>query len=91
MRPASASYDEGVSAVEPNSLSELVVAEDGSIPAEQLERLGLGPGVHLRVVEAHQPVRETTGLRGSLRGFPDLDWDAFERASKLARRDLTSS
>jgi hypothetical protein len=77
--------------VEPSSESELVVAEDGSIPAEQLARLGLGPGDHLRVVEATHPVGEAAGLRGSLPDFPDLDWDAFERASELARRDLTSS
>jgi hypothetical protein len=85
------SYHEGVSAVDPTSHNELVVAEDGSIPAEQLARLGLGPGAHLRVVEATQPVSEPTGLRGSLPDFPDLDWDAFERASELARRDLASS
>lgn len=85
------SYAGGVSAVEPNPENELVVAEDGSIPADQLARLGLGPGVHLRVVEATtHPVSETTGLRGSLPDFPDLDWDAFERASELARRDLAS-
>lgn len=80
-----------MSAVEPSSETELVVAEDGSIPAEQLARLGLGPGAHLRVVQASRPVSETSDLRGSLPDFPDLDWDAFERASELARRDLASS
>jgi hypothetical protein len=29
---------------------ELVVADDGSIPADQVARLGLRPGSHLRVV-----------------------------------------
>lgn len=80
-----------MSAVEPKPEKELVVADDGSIPAEQLTRLGLGPGAHLRVVEASGPASATKGLRGSLPDFPDLDWDAFERASELARRDLGSS
>lgn len=39
-----------MSAVDPKP-EELVVADDGSIPAEQLARLGLRPGAHLRVVE----------------------------------------
>ncbi len=30
---------------------ELVVAADGSIPADQLARLGVAPGAHLRVVD----------------------------------------
>ena len=67
------------------------MAEDGSIPAAQLARLGLRPGAHLRVVEASKPAGETTGLAGSLPDLPDLDWDAFERASELARRDLAGS
>jgi len=79
-----------VSAVDPTE-KELVVAEDGSIPAEQLASLGLQPGAHLRVVEASQPVDETTGLAGSLPDLPDLDWDAFDRASELARRDLAGT
>jgi hypothetical protein len=31
---------------------DLVVAADGSIPADQLKRLGVRPGAHLRVLEA---------------------------------------
>lgn len=31
---------------------DLVVAADGSIPADQLKRLGVLPGAHLRVIEA---------------------------------------
>lgn len=30
-------------------------------------------------------------VAGSLPDFPDLDWDDFERASELARQDLTPS
>ncbi|MGH9139438.1 MAG: hypothetical protein ACRD0G_20705 [Acidimicrobiales bacterium] len=75
-----------MSAVEPNAEKELVVADDGSIPAEQLARLGLRPGAHLRVVEA------VAGERGEGRGVnlqaPDLDWEDFERGSELAQRDL---
>lgn len=33
------------------SKGELIVAEDGSIPAEQLQRFGLQAGTHLRVVK----------------------------------------
>ena len=78
-----------VSAVEPNAEKELVVADDGSIPAEQLVRLGLRPGAHLRVVEA---VAGKPGkLEGSLPDLPDLNWEDFERASELAQRDLSGA
>jgi hypothetical protein len=40
---------------------ELVVADDGSIPADQVARLGLRPGSHLRVVV------ETPGAPGASR------------------------
>jgi len=80
-----------VSAVDPTGGKELVVAEDGSIPADQLARLGLGPGAHLRVVAAGKSAREDSELAGSLPDFPDVDWDAFQAASDLARRDLAGS
>ena len=69
---------------------ELVVADDGSIPAEQLRDLGLGPGAHLRVVETSRkaPVRQ---LAGSLPDLPDISWDDFEQASELARKDAAAS
>lgn len=69
---------------------ELVVAPDGSIPAEQLARLGLRPGAHLRVVVA-EPVGENASLAGSLPHLPDLSWEDFERASEAARHDLSAS
>lgn len=78
-----------VSAVEPNTEKELVVADDGSIPAEHLARLGLRPGAHLRVVEA--VAREPGELEGSLPDLPDLDWEDFERGSELAQRDLSGA
>lgn len=65
---------------------ELVVAEDGSIPADQLAALGVRPGAHLRVVQA-APTSSARVLAGSLSAFPDLTWEDFERASELARRD----
>lgn len=74
-----------MSAAEPQ---ELTVAPDGSIPAEQLARLGLRPGAHLRVVPEQPQQRRT--LRGSLADFPKLTWDDFERGSQLARSDLDS-
>jgi len=80
-----------MSALEPANEIELVVAEDGTIPADQLARLGLRPGAHLRVVSAEAPSSAPTGLAGSLPDFPDLDWGDFERASELARQDLALS
>lgn len=73
-----------------NTDHELVVAPDGSIPAAQLKRLGVGPGAHLRVVQT--PATRTGGsLAGSLPNFPDVTWEDFERASKLAREDVGSA
>lgn len=69
---------------------ELVVAADGSIPADQLARLGLRPGTHLRVV-AERSVRPPETLGGSLPDLPELSWEDFERGSELARRDLSGS
>jgi hypothetical protein len=69
---------------------ELIVAADGSIPAAQLKRLGVRPGTHLRVVET--PVTPTGGsFAGSLPDFPELTWEDFEQASKLAREDVASA
>lgn len=70
--------------------NELVVAPDGSIPAEQLNRLGLRPGAHLRIVVA-EPVEEGATVAGSLPNLPDLSWEDFERASEIARGDLNAS
>jgi hypothetical protein len=78
-----------VSALEPAGEKELVVAEDGSIPADQLASLGLRPGAHLRVVAADDLSVASSGLAGSLPDLPDIDWDDFERASELARQDLS--
>lgn len=69
---------------------ELVVAADGSIPAEQLERLGVTPGARLRVVRTAS-TEPAKALAGSLPDLPDLTWEDFERASELARRDLAST
>ena len=64
---------------------ELVVADDGSIPAEQISRLGLRPGTHLRVVP--QTSAPTGSIAGRLTSWPDLAWEDFERASRLAQAD----
>src|SRR5664280_2285276 len=45
---------------------ELVVGPEGSVPAEQLARLGVAPGAHLRVVS--NPGSESTAARKSLAG-----------------------
>jgi hypothetical protein len=62
----------------------LVVAADGTIPAEQLARIGAMPGAHLRVVET----TSTASVAGSLPDFPDLTWEDFERGSELASREV---
>jgi hypothetical protein len=69
---------------------ELIVAPDGSIPSDQLKRLGVGPGTHLRVVEI-TVTRLGGSFAGSLPDFPDLTWEDFERASQLAREDVGSA
>lgn len=86
-----ASYDGTVSALDPTSDKELVVAEDGSISADQLASLGFRPGAHLRVVETRADASSSGRLAGSLPDLPDLDWEGFERSSELARRDLSDA
>ncbi len=82
---------EAVSATDPIVGKDLVVADDGSIPADQIARLGLRPGALLRVIESGPVASERSGLAGSLPDFPDLDWAAFERGSTLARSDLSAT
>jgi hypothetical protein len=82
---------EPVSGLEPTGEKELIVAEDGSIPANQLASLGLRPGAHLRVATTDGPSIAPSGLAGALSDLPDLDWEVFERASELARQDLSQS
>jgi hypothetical protein len=69
---------------------ELVVAADGSIPADQLARLGLRPGTHLQVV-AERSVQPPGRLGSSLPDLPELSWEDFKRGSDLARHDLSPS
>ena len=54
------SYHRSVSTGEPTGEMELVVAVDGSIPADQLTRLGIRPGARLRLVEADGAIRRRT-------------------------------
>jgi hypothetical protein len=70
---------------------ELVVAADGSIPAAQLKRLGVAPGAHLRVVQSASPTPAAGSIAGSLPHLPDVSWKDFQRASELARRDLSAA
>lgn len=69
---------------------ELIVAADGSIPAEQVSRLGVPPGTHLRVV-AEQPPEAESSIAGRLTGRPEMSWEDFERASRIAQADLERS
>ena len=79
-----------VVATNENTDHELVVAPDGSIPAGQLKRLGVGPGAHLRVVST-PATRAGGSFAGSLPNLPELTWEDFERASRLAREDVASA
>jgi hypothetical protein len=79
-----------MSAANEHTDHELVVAPDGSIPADQLKRLGVGPGAHLRVVQT-PATRSGGSFAGSLPDFPELTWEDFERASRLAREDVSSA
>jgi hypothetical protein len=69
---------------------ELIVGPDGSIPADQIARLGLRPGAHLRVV-GEPSLEHRTRFGGSLPDLPDLSWEDFERGSALARSDMRVS
>jgi hypothetical protein len=69
---------------------ELVVADDGSIPAEQLTRLGVRPGTHLRVV-SEQPPPAAGSTAGRLTSWPQMAWEDFEQASHLSQADLDRS
>jgi hypothetical protein len=69
---------------------ELVVADDGSIPAEQIARLGVRPGTHLRVI-AEQPPHMQGSIAGQLTSWPEVTWEDFARASELAQADLHRS
>lgn len=66
---------------------DLVVASDGSIPAEQIALLGARPGTHLRVIVEDTPTTEGS-FAGRLTSWPNLSWEDFERASRLAQADL---
>jgi hypothetical protein len=67
---------------------ELVVADDGSIPAEQIASLGVRPGAHLRVI-IEQAGQVHGSIAGRLTSWPDVTWEDFERASELAQADLS--
>ena len=69
---------------------ELVVADDGSIPAEQIAGLGVRPGAHLRVIVEPAGLAHGT-IAGQLTSWPDVTWEDFERASELAQADLSRS
>lgn len=81
---------DGMSTADDANCRELVVADDGSIPAEQLRGLGLRPGTHFRVIETGA-ASASTPMAGSLPEFPDASWEDLERASEAARRDAEGS
>ena len=76
--------------VPPGHELKLPHGECPSIPADQLKRLGVSLGTHLRVVET--PASASAGsIAGSLSHLADVSWEDFERASKLAREDVVSA
>jgi hypothetical protein len=79
-----------MSNAEASSSLELVVANDGSIHADQLAQLGIRPGTRLCVVQQEPNTAQGT-LRGLLPDLPDLTWEDFEAASKCAQVDIAAS
>jgi hypothetical protein len=69
---------------------EVVVAGDGSVPAERLTELGVRPGSHLRIIVADLPSAGST-FRGSLKGFPEPSWEDFEHVSEVVTNDFKLS
>jgi len=70
---------------------EVVVGDEGSIPAGQLAALGVRPRSHLRVIIAEPPAAAPPSCPCSLQGFPDPSWQDFAHASQLARSDFELS
>lgn len=62
---------------------EVVVDENGSIPAEALARFGIRPGAHLRVVE--EPVTPRKKLRGILKD--EISPEAVDEITEELRRN----
>lgn len=52
--------------------------------------LGLRPGTHLRVIETTTSA-DGDEVEGSLADLPELEQEDFERASELARGDLSGA
>jgi hypothetical protein len=59
---------------------EFVVADDGSIPAEQIACIGVRPGTHLRVATEH-PNESAGSIARRLKNWPDVRWERL-RASQ---------
>ena len=69
----------------------VVVAEDGSVPASDLARLGLRPGTHLRLVPEPADAPGRRSARGALASLvTSKDVDAFEKAMEDARAERTA-
>ncbi len=66
---------------------EVVVAEDGSIPAETLAKYGFRPGSHLRLVS--EPTSEQPRKRKSIMGILEgkIDVEAFEEGMAWGKQD----
>ena len=83
-------YAGDVSALDDDNPRELVVAADGSIPADQLRKLGLLPGAHLGVVEALLVAAggRARRLAPRVRRLGLGGFRAWQRASPPGRRNL---
>ncbi|MBA2696142.1 MAG: hypothetical protein H0U62_09980 [Actinobacteria bacterium] len=69
----------------------VVVAEDGSLPARELARLGLRPGAHLRLIPEQRPAarRRTTGALATT--VPTEAVDALIRGLDEAKAERIAS
>ncbi len=75
-----------MSSAESPQYGDVVVGIDGSIPTDQLVKLGLRPGAHLRVVVVPDAQRDT--IAGALPELSEVAWEDFEAASNAAQGDL---
>jgi hypothetical protein len=77
----------------PDDGFDVVVSDDGSIPADELARHGVRPGAHLRLVvstEAEAPPKRKS-VRGSLAYLVKPgDMDAFKTAMAETRAERTA-
>jgi len=70
---------------------QVVVAEDGSLPARELARLGLRPGAHLRLIPEQRPAARTRTAGALAATVPAEAVDALIRGLDEAKAERVAS